>query len=144
MSLTDRAAANRPAGKRGNAAGRDDLRIFLVAGEHSGDALGGKLMSALSARCKGRIHYLGVGGEDMEAAGLAVFMVSACVFGTLLWHPASPVASTNQRARIARRPDLVSTSSASMRAPSRATPATLAWNSSSTALPSSHSSAAHL
>ena len=72
MSLTDRAAANRPAGrKRGSGAGRDDLRIFLVAGEHSGDALGGKLMSALSARCKGRIHYLGVGGEDMEAAGLA-------------------------------------------------------------------------
>jgi lipid-A-disaccharide synthase len=72
MSLTDRAAANRPAGrKRGSGSGRDDLRIFLVAGEHSGDALGGKLMSALSARCKGRIHYLGVGGEDMEAAGLA-------------------------------------------------------------------------
>ncbi len=64
MSLTDRAAANRPAGrKRGTGAGRDDLRIFLVAGEHSGDALGGKLMSALSARCKGRIHYLGVGGR---------------------------------------------------------------------------------
>ena len=72
MSLTDRAAANRPASrKRGTGSGRDDLRIFLVAGEHSGDALGGKLMSALSARCKGRIHYLGVGGEDMEAAGLA-------------------------------------------------------------------------
>jgi lipid-A-disaccharide synthase len=72
MSLTDRAAANRPASrKRGPGSGRDDLRIFLVAGEHSGDALGGKLMSALSARCKGRIHYLGVGGEDMEAAGLA-------------------------------------------------------------------------
>ncbi|KAB2941113.1 MAG: lipid-A-disaccharide synthase [Hyphomicrobium sp.] len=76
MSLTDRAAAARPAtsgriGKGGPAAGRDDLRIFLVAGEHSGDALGGKLMSALSAQCKGRIHYLGVGGEDMERAGLA-------------------------------------------------------------------------
>lgn len=76
MSLTARAAAARPAtsgriGKGGPAAGRDDLRIFLVAGEHSGDALGGKLMSALSAQCKGRIHYLGVGGEDMERAGLA-------------------------------------------------------------------------
>src|SRR5262249_26769206 len=30
----------------------------------------------------------------MEAAGLALFMVSACVFGTLLWHPASPAATT--------------------------------------------------
>lgn len=76
MSLTDRAAAARPPttgriGRGGPAGGRDDLRIFLVAGEHSGDALGGKLMSTLSARCKGRIHYLGVGGEQMEQAGLA-------------------------------------------------------------------------
>ena len=76
MSLTDRAAGARAPttgriGKGGPAAGRDDLRIFLVAGEHSGDALGGKLMSALSAHCKGRIHFLGVGGEDMERAGLA-------------------------------------------------------------------------
>lgn len=76
MSLTDRASAARPSasgrtGRGGPAAGRDDLRIFLIAGEHSGDALGGKLMSALTAQCKGRIHYLGVGGEDMERAGLA-------------------------------------------------------------------------
>ena len=76
MSLTDRAAGARAPtsgriGKGGPAAGRDDLRIFLVAGEHSGDALGGKLMTALSAHCKGRIHFLGVGGEDMERAGLA-------------------------------------------------------------------------
>lgn len=28
----------------------------------------------------------------MEAFGLGAFMVSACFFGTLLWHPASPVA----------------------------------------------------
>lgn len=69
MSLTDRAAAARPPTTA--RIGRDDLRIFLVAGEHSGDALGGKLMSALTARCKGRIHYLGVGGEHMEEAGLA-------------------------------------------------------------------------
>lgn len=27
----------------------------------------------------------------MEAAGLAAFMISACVFGALLWHPDSPV-----------------------------------------------------
>jgi lipid-A-disaccharide synthase len=69
MSLTDRAAAARaPAPTR---LGRDDLRLFLVAGEHSGDALGGKLMAAINARLKGRVHYLGVGGETMEEAGLA-------------------------------------------------------------------------
>ena len=27
----------------------------------------------------------------MEAAGLGIFMLSACIFGTLLEHPASPV-----------------------------------------------------
>jgi len=50
---------------------RQDLRLFLVAGEHSGDALGGRLMGAINTICKGRVHYLGVGGEDMEREGLA-------------------------------------------------------------------------
>ncbi|KAB2917052.1 MAG: lipid-A-disaccharide synthase [Hyphomicrobiaceae bacterium] len=47
-----------------------DLRLFLVAGEHSGDALGGKLMAALNLRRRGRIRYLGVGGAEMAAQGL--------------------------------------------------------------------------
>src|SRR5512138_1224414 len=47
-----------------------DLSLFLVAGEHSGDALGGKLMEALNARRRGRIRYLGVGGKAMAAQGL--------------------------------------------------------------------------
>lgn len=45
------------------------LRIAIVAGEESGDRLGGALMRALSARR--RIEWLGLGGEDMAAAGLA-------------------------------------------------------------------------
>ncbi len=48
-----------------------DLRIFLVAGEHSGDALGAKLMSAIRARLSGRVRYSGVGGPLMEREGLA-------------------------------------------------------------------------
>jgi len=48
-----------------------DLRLFLVAGEHSGDALGAKLMAAINARSKGRVHYLGIGGDQMEQEGLA-------------------------------------------------------------------------
>lgn len=48
-----------------------EYRVFIVAGEHSGDALGGKLMSALNRRLKGRVRYLGVGGESMAAAGLS-------------------------------------------------------------------------
>ncbi len=46
------------------------LRIFIVAGEHSGDALGGKLMRALEVLHPGPIEYGGVGGELMEAEGL--------------------------------------------------------------------------
>ncbi len=47
-----------------------DLRLFLIAGEHSGDALGGKLMAAINGRFKARVRYLGVGGEAMEREGL--------------------------------------------------------------------------
>lgn len=49
-------------------------RIFIVAGEHSGDALGGKLIEALKARCSGAHGpapiLAGVGGERMADQGL--------------------------------------------------------------------------
>lgn len=45
-------------------------RIFIVAGEHSGDLLGGKLMAALRQKCDTEIIFSGVGGEAMEAQGL--------------------------------------------------------------------------
>ena len=47
-----------------------DLRLFVVAGEHSGDALGGKLMAALNAARPGQVRYLGAGGPLMMAQGL--------------------------------------------------------------------------
>jgi lipid-A-disaccharide synthase len=47
-----------------------DLDLFIVAGEHSGDALGAKLMAALNERRAGRVRYLGVGGPAMAAQGL--------------------------------------------------------------------------
>lgn len=47
------------------------LRLFLVAGEHSGDALGGKLMAALKDKCSAAdFVFAGVGGQDMSAQGL--------------------------------------------------------------------------
>ena len=53
------------------------LRLFLVAGEHSGDALGAKLMVALASQHAGPITFGGVGGELMEAQGLeSLFPVS--------------------------------------------------------------------
>jgi lipid-A-disaccharide synthase len=46
------------------------LRVALVAGEHSGDQLGFKLMRALREARSGDIAFSGVGGEAMEAEGL--------------------------------------------------------------------------
>lgn len=44
--------------------------VFLIAGEPSGDQLGGRLMTALLEETRGRIRFAGVGGEAMEARGL--------------------------------------------------------------------------
>jgi lipid-A-disaccharide synthase len=44
--------------------------IFLIAGEPSGDQLGGSLMRNLSALTDGRARFAGIGGEAMTAAGL--------------------------------------------------------------------------
>ncbi len=46
------------------------LTVFIVAGEHSGDALGAELMAELNARLGDRIRYLGVGGSGMARHGL--------------------------------------------------------------------------
>jgi lipid-A-disaccharide synthase len=44
------------------------LRIAIVAGETSGDTLGGALIEALRERC-GAVEFLGVAGPAMRAAG---------------------------------------------------------------------------
>jgi lipid-A-disaccharide synthase len=44
--------------------------VAIVAGEHSGDALGSRLMRALREARAGDVAFLGVGGEAMEAEGL--------------------------------------------------------------------------
>ncbi|MEN2494429.1 MAG: Lipid-A-disaccharide synthase [Hyphomicrobiaceae bacterium hypho_1] len=45
------------------------LKIFMVAGEPSGDALGAKLIDALRALSKDHIDFSGIGGEHMAARG---------------------------------------------------------------------------
>jgi lipid-A-disaccharide synthase len=50
---------------------RRELRVFLVAGEPSGDALGAKLIAALRALHAGPVHIAGVGGPLMQGQGLA-------------------------------------------------------------------------
>ena len=45
------------------------LKLFLIAGEHSGDALGGKLIEALRAQSPRPLDLAGVGGELMAEQG---------------------------------------------------------------------------
>ncbi len=55
----------------------DKIRIMIVAGEPSGDALGGPLMAALKERLSGDVEFLGVGGEAMSGQGLqSLFPIS--------------------------------------------------------------------
>jgi lipid-A-disaccharide synthase len=46
------------------------LRVALLAGEPSGDALGASLMRALRSETGGRVEFIGTGGALMEAEGL--------------------------------------------------------------------------
>jgi lipid-A-disaccharide synthase len=70
MSGVASGPANSQVRERSVSAQGQDLRLFLIAGEHSGDNLGGKLMEALNKDRRGRIRYLGVGGRAMAAQGL--------------------------------------------------------------------------
>ena len=44
--------------------------FYIIAGEPSGDALGGKLMAALKERTNGQVRFAGIGGEAMAEQGL--------------------------------------------------------------------------
>lgn len=60
-----------PADELAQAQPGERLRIMLVAGEPSGDALGAELMAALPAQLGMRPEVIGVGGARMQAQGLA-------------------------------------------------------------------------
>ncbi|SMF67259.1 lipid-A-disaccharide synthase [Xaviernesmea oryzae] len=47
------------------------LKVGVIAGEVSGDLLGGDLIAALKAAHDGPVELIGVGGEALEAQGLA-------------------------------------------------------------------------
>jgi lipid-A-disaccharide synthase len=44
--------------------------IFIITGEPSGDALGGRLMAALRERTQGAVRFAGIGGEHMAEQGI--------------------------------------------------------------------------
>ena len=45
------------------------MKIYLIAGEPSGDALGARLISAMKRKYKGEVEFFGVGGETMLSEG---------------------------------------------------------------------------
>ncbi|MCQ2734370.1 MAG: lipid-A-disaccharide synthase [Alphaproteobacteria bacterium] len=52
------------------------MKYYLIAGEPSGDALGGRLMQALRQKDK-KAQFFGLGGESMQAQGLkSLFNIS--------------------------------------------------------------------
>lgn len=58
-------------------AAQTPLRVMLIAGEPSGDVLGGELMASLRQAYPGPIEFIGVGGAHMTDAGLkSLFQMS--------------------------------------------------------------------
>ena len=41
------------------------LKVYLIAGEPSGDLLGSRLMRALTAKTGGKVEFFGLGGDTM-------------------------------------------------------------------------------
>jgi lipid-A-disaccharide synthase len=87
-------------------------KIFLVAGEPSGDALGARLMQALRDQAPGSLEFAGVGGPRMAHGGLlSLFPMAELAPGGLLpqaprvWHRLRQTAEEIDR----WRPDLVLT-----------------------------------
>ncbi|MFV2091844.1 MAG: lipid-A-disaccharide synthase [Hyphomicrobiales bacterium] len=55
----------------------EPLRIAIIAGEASGDHLGGPLMREIFRRMSAEVEFFGIGGADMTAAGLnSIFPMS--------------------------------------------------------------------
>lgn len=46
------------------------LKIYLIAGEPSGDALGARFMRAMRKKTGGNVEFYGIGGDTMEREGL--------------------------------------------------------------------------
>lgn len=46
------------------------MKIYLIAGEPSGDLLGSRFMRAMRQKTGGDVEFFGVGGDTMEAEGL--------------------------------------------------------------------------
>jgi lipid-A-disaccharide synthase len=89
--------------------------IFIVAGEPSGDALGGALIAALRERTAGRLRIAGIGGEFMAEQGLTslVRLADLAVAGVAEVLPRAPLILRRVRETVRAieqmRPDAVVT-----------------------------------
>lgn len=48
----------------------NNFKIYLIAGEPSGDALGARLMRSLKKKTDNSVEFFGIGGDSMEKEGL--------------------------------------------------------------------------
>lgn len=91
------------------------LKIYLIAGEPSGDLLGSRLMRALVAKTGGAVEFYGLGGDTMEAEGLQpLFDISELsIMGLVEIIPSIPRVLRRIRETVADiqkvRPDIVVT-----------------------------------
>src|SRR5204862_937903 len=89
--------------------------IFIVAGEPSGDALGGALIRALRERTGGRVRVAGIGGESMAEQRVAslVPLSDLAVAGVAEVLPRAPLILRRVRETVAairaQKPDAVVT-----------------------------------
>src|SRR5437588_1154740 len=89
--------------------------IFIVAGEPSGDAIGGALIAALRERTGGRLRIAGIGGESMAQEGLTslVPLADLAVAGVAEVLPRAPLILRHVRETVRAieemRPDVVVT-----------------------------------
>jgi lipid-A-disaccharide synthase len=92
-----------------------DLKLFLIAGELSGDRLGAALIDGLVSQTSGNVTFSGVGGPMMQAAGMTSLfdMSDLSVMGLVEVLPKIPMllsrVKTTSKAVIATRPDALIT-----------------------------------
>jgi lipid-A-disaccharide synthase len=89
--------------------------VFIVTGEPSGDALGGRLIAALRQRAGGSLRIAGIGGECMREEGLEslVPLDDLAIMGVAEVLPRAPVILRRVRQTVAAiqtlRPDVLVT-----------------------------------
>ena len=92
----------------------DPLRVFIIAGEPSGDALGGDVMVGLKELCS-NVTFQGIGGPNMQTQGLVSLfdMSELSVMGLAeilpKYHHLKRRISQTAQAAIASAPDVIVT-----------------------------------